>query len=342
MATFDRTALDETPLDRAALDWLLDGSDPALRWQVLRDSADAPPEVVAAERARVATEGWGARLLALRDEDGQWAGSAFFPVDFRGDFSQGQPWTATFPTLTLLRDLGVDPAAPPVREAIALVSANSRWEHAGQRFFDGEVEPCINGRTVAIGAYFGVNVDGIVERLLGEQLDDGGWNCETENGSVRSSFATTMCVLDGLLAYEEAAARSAPGAAAPAVAPARRRGEEYLLERRLFRRLSTGEVVDPDWLRFSFPTWWHYDVLRALDYFRNSHYLRATGDAPDLRLAEAIARLRSKQQPDGTWLLENTHPGAVHFSMEDGDGQPSRWNTLRALRVLTWYDANVG
>ena len=228
--------------------------------------------------------------------------------------------------MTLLREFGIDPSAAPVRETVALVGENCRWEHAGQPFFAGEVEPCINGRTAAVGAYFGVDVDGIVARLLGEQLADGGWNCETENGSVRSSFATTICVLEGLLEHERAT-----GGSAQAVA-ARRRGQEYLLERRLFRRLSTGEVVDPDWLRFSFPTWWHYDVLWALDYFR------AGGDAPDPRLAEAVAMLRSKQQPDGRWLLEDTHPGAVHFSVEDGDGRPSRWNTLRALRVLRWYD----
>jgi hypothetical protein len=309
------------------LDWLLD-SDPALRWQVLRDLNDAPPEAVAAERARVATEGWGAQLLASRADDGQWAGGACFPADFRGDFSQGQPWTSTFPSLALLCDFGIDPDAPAVRETIALVDKNCRWEHAGQPFFAGEVEPCINGRTVATGAYFGVDVDGIVTRLLGEQLEDGGWNCETENGSVRSSFATTICVLEGLLQHEQATGAS------PQVVAVRRRGQEYLLERRLFRRLSTGEVVDPDWLQFSFPTWWHYDVLRALDYFR------AVGGAPDPRLAEAIDVVRSKRQPDGTWLLEHTHPGAVHFSMEDGDGRPSRWNTLRALRVLSWYDAN--
>jgi hypothetical protein len=305
------------------LDWLLD-SDPALRWQVLRDLSEAPPEEVVAERARVAGDGWGARLLALRDDDGQWAGGACFPGDFRGDFSQGQPWTSTFPTLTLLRDFGIDPGADAVRETIRLVGENCRWEHAGQPFFAGEVEPCINGRTVAVGVYFGVDVDAIVTRLLGEQLADGGWNCETENGSVRSSFATTLCVLDGLLEHERANGGSAQTVAA------RRRGEQYLLDRMLFRRLSTGEVVDPHWLQFSFPTWWHYDVLRALDYFR------ATGDAPDPRLAKAIDLLGSKQQPGGTWPLENTHPGAVHFTMEN-DGQPSRWNTLRALRVLNWY-----
>lgn len=307
------------------MDWLL-ASDPALRWQVLRDLTGAPAAQVDAERARIATEGWGSALLGLRGEDGQWAGGACFPGDFRGDFSDGQPWTATYPTLELLRELGIDPAAPPVRETIALVRDNCRWEHAGQAFFDGEVEPCINGRTLALGAYFGVPVDAVATRLLGEQLDDGGWNCEAENGSVRSSFHTTMCVLDGLLAYEQAMGGTAESIAA------RRRGEEYLLERGLFRRASTGEVVDPAWLDFSFPTQWHYDVLRGLDHFR------AGGGAPDPRLADAIYLVRDKRQPDGTWLLENTHPGAVHFAMEEGDGQPSRWNTLRAMRVLNWCD----
>jgi hypothetical protein len=315
----------------AVQDWILD-ADPALRWAALRDLTDAPAEVVAAERARVATDGWGARLLAAQGEDGQWDGGACFPGGWfdpggggRTGDEPGQPWTSTLPTLQLLMDLGVDAEDQRVRRAVALVRDHCRWEHDGQPFFDGEVEACINGRTVAIGAYFGQDVSGLVDRLLGEQLADGGWNCYTEHGSTRSSFASTLCVLEGLLAYERA------GAGSPAVVAARRRGEEYLLERRLFRRLSTGEVVDPGWLRFSFPTWWHYDVLRGLDYFR------AVGGPPDPRLAEAVEVLRGRQQADGAWLLENTHPGRVHFTMEAGDGEPSRWNTLRALRVLDWY-----
>jgi hypothetical protein len=311
------------------LDWLLD-SDPAIRWQVLRDLADAPADDVAAERARVATDGWGARLLALQGEDGLWAGGALFPARWaqhsNSEQPKGQPWIATEPTLTLLRAFGVDPGFESVRRGVAQVRDHCRWEHAGQPFFAGEVEPCINGRTVALGAYFGQDVQGIVARLLGEQLADGGWNCEAENGSVRSSFDSTINVLEGLLAHERATGGSAESIAT------RRRGEEYLLERQLFRRKSTGEVVDPAYLQFSFPTHWHYDVLRALEYFR------AAGDSPDPRVDEAIDLLRSKQQSDGAWLLENTHPGAVHFALEDGDGRPSRWNTLRALRVLRWYE----
>jgi hypothetical protein len=307
------------------LDWLLD-ADPAIRWQVLRDLVQAPADVVATERARVATEGWGARLLQLQGEDGQWAGGACFPAEgWRRSENQGQPWTSTLPTLQLLRDFGVDPSAADVRQAVARVREHCRWEHAGQPFFSGEVEPCINGRTVTLGIYFEQNADGLVSRLLDEQLDDGGWNCEAENGSVRSSFATTINVLEGLLAHERATGGT------PASIAARRRGEEYLLERHLFRRKSTGAVVNPAWLQFSFPVRWHYDVLRALDYFR------AVGGVPDSRMDEAIGLLRSKRQPDGTWLLENTHRGAVHFALEEGDSRPSRWNTLRALRVLRWY-----
>ena len=309
------------------VDWLLD-SDPAIRWQVLRDLVDAPAEVVAADRARVATEGWGARLLALQGDDGQWAGGACFPGPSlsQSDEDRGQPWTSTLPTLQLLHDFGIDPRSDRVRRAVELVRDHCRWEHAGQKFFSGEVEPCINGRTVTLGTYFEQDMDRVVARLLGEQLEDGGWNCEVENGSVRSSFATTINVLEGLVAHERATGGSAQSIAA------RRRGEEYLLERKLVRRKSSGDVINPAWLQFSFPTRWHYDVLRALEYFRS------VGEMPDPRMEEAVDWLRSKQQPDGTWLLENTHPGKVHFALEDGDGRPSRWNTLRALRVLSWYE----
>ncbi len=305
-------------------DWLLDG-DPAIRWQVKRDldeRASAPD--VAAERARVEYEGWGARLLALEDANGLWDGGACFPGSYRGD-EPGQPWTATMHTLQTLQLLGLEPRSPSARRAISGVAANGRWEHAGQHYFDGEVEPCINGRTIASGAYFGVDVAPIVERILAERLDDGGWNCEAENGSVRSSFDTTINVLDGLVEFERATGGS------PAVAAARRGGEEYLLERSLFRRKSTGEIVDPAYLEFAFPYYWHYDVLRALDYFCQS------GAMPDPRMAEAVDVVRSKQQPDGRWLLDRVHPGRVHFEMEDGVGLPSRSITLRALRVLDWW-----
>jgi hypothetical protein len=221
--------------------------------------------------------------------------------------------------------MGLDTASDSARRAIALVAQNASWEHAGQPYFDGEVEPCINGRTIESGAYFGVDVEPVVKRILSERLEDGGWNCEAENGSVRSSFDTTIDVLDGLLEFERATGGSTE------VLAARRGGEEYLLERSLFRRKSTGEVVRPGYLEFAFPYYWHYDVLRALDYFRGS------GANPDPRMVEAVAVVRSKQQADGRWLLDYIHPGRVHFDLESV-GKPSRWNTLRALRVLEWWN----
>jgi hypothetical protein len=306
------------------IEWLLAG-DPAIRWQVLRDLTDASPQEVAAERARVEHEGWGAQLLAAEDADGLWAGGACFPAGYRGG-EPGQPWTSTMHVLQTLQILGLDPASASARRAAALVAENGHWEHEGQPYFEGEVEPCINGRTIETGAYLGEDVAPVVERVLGERLGDGGWNCEAENGSVRTSFDTTINVLDGLVEFERATGGSA------AITAARRTGEEYLLERDLFRRKSTGEVVKPEYLDFAFPYYWHYDVLRALDYFRNA------GAEPAPRMADGIELVRSKRQPDGRWLLDRIHAGRVHFDIEGDVGAPSRWNTLRALRVLDWWD----
>jgi hypothetical protein len=229
-------------------------------------------------------------------------------------------------TLQTLQIFGLDPASGAARRAIELVAEHGRWEHAGQRYFDGEVEPCINGRTIEAGAYYSVGVGPLVERILGERLPDGGWNCEAENGSVRSSFDTTITVLDGLLEFERATGGSA------AVREARLGGEEYLLDRSLFRRKTTGDVVNPEYLDLAFPYYWHYDVLRALDYFRRS------GTSPESRMAAAVDVVRSKRQPDGRWMLDRVHPGRVHFTFDGGAGEPSRWNTLRALRVLDWWE----
>ncbi len=307
------------------IEWLLDG-DPAIRWQVMRDLTNASAEAVTAERSRVEFDGWGARLLALEGDDGLWAGGACFPADYAGG-EPGQPWTATMHTLQSLQLFGLHPASAAGRRAVALIAEHGHWEHAGQPYFDGEVEPCINGRTIEAGAHFGVDVTAIVDRLLDEQLADGGWNCEAENGSVRSSFHTTIDVLDGLVEFE----RSTGGSSA--VGEARHRAEEYLLERGLLRRKSTGEIVDPAFLEFAFPYYWRYDILRALDYFRGA------GNSPDPRMAEAVEVVVSKRQPDSRWLLDRIHPGRVHFDIESAPGSPSRWNTLRALRVLRWWDA---
>jgi hypothetical protein len=318
----------------AVIDWLLD-SDPSIRWQVMRDLLDAPETEWSAERAKVETEGWGGRLLSYEDEDGQWAGGAFLPrgFDARAWQEEGQPWTATTFALSELRELGLDPAAERARRAVELIGANSRWDHDGEPYWEGEVEECINGRTVADGAYFGVDVAPIVERLVGERLGDGGWNCERANGSVRSSFASTINVLEGLLEYERATGGT------PESRAARRSGEEFLLERRLFRRLSTGEPADERFLSFLHPNRWRYDVLRALDHFRAAGQL--TGATPDPRLGEAVDHVRSKRRDDGTWALDWALPGRVWFELDDGPGKPSRWVTLRALRVLRWWERHA-
>ena len=294
------------------IDWLLD-ADPSIRWQVMRDLTDTPREIVVAERARVSSEGWGARLLDQQRADGQWGDGVAVPF-----------WWSNMYTLVFLRDLGVDPASERVRTAIDRVRDHVTWgpEFGNSPFFEGEVEPCINGRVVALGAYFGERSDRLVDRLLGEQLADGGWNCEAERGSVRSSFHTTICVLEGLLAFEHAF-----GAAAT-VADARRRAQEYLLDRRLLRRASTGEIINPAWTQFAFPPLWHYDLLRALDY------LRAAGVPPDSRVDEAVAIVVERRQQDGRWRLDVRHRNTLHEELAGEVGAPNRWITLRALRVL--------
>ena len=319
----------------SVIQWLLD-SDPSIRWQVMQDLTEASAEEVAAERAKVAMEGWGAQLLAHQGENGSWAGVAW-----------NHGWDSTMHVLMLLRDMGLDPASRQAQRAVRQVREGVWWQgwdwdgtwrgmdFIGNPFFAGEVEPCINGQVGAIGAYFGQDTQRILDRLLNEQLPDGGWNCEAENGSTRSSFNTTICVLEALLEYE------LNGGSRSEVSQARLRGQEYLLERRLFHRLSTGEVIERDrkgefvWTRFAFPNWWHYDVLRGLEY------LRRAGVTPDERVSEAIDLVQSKRDTDGRWPLEVRYPGTMPIEIDEGEGKPSRWITLRALRVLDWYSARA-
>jgi hypothetical protein len=308
--------------------WLLE-SDPSIRWQVMRDLIGASAEEVARERARVATEGIGAQLLALQAADGRWGGAAW-----------NRGWNSTMHVLMLLRELGLDPASDQAHRAISLVRERVTWKGCGPQecdsnaFFEGEIEPCINAQVAAVGAYFGQDVRGIVDRLLTEQLPDGGWNCEAPDRSTRSSFNTTICVLEALLEYERMVGGS------QRIAEARLCGQKYLIERRLLRRRSTGELIERDrkggtaWTRFAFPTWWHYDVLRGLEYLRSADVMR------DERMAEAIELVASKSDADGKWQLEIQYPGVMAVDTDEGQGRPSRWNTLRALRVLNWYGAS--
>jgi len=304
----------------AQIKWLLD-SDASIRWQVMRDLTDEVPEAIAAERSRVATEGWGAQLLSRQSPAGHWG--------------SGPKWDliALF-CLVVLKDLGLDPASRQARKMIDRVDKRLvfKWLN-NRRFLDGETEPCINGRILGVGAYFKEPNDALAKQLLGEQLDDGGWNCEAwpfvspkRPPSRRSSFHTTICVLEGLLEYERAGGKSM------AVAKARRRGENYLLARRMFRSLRTAKVIDERWLRFSYPAFWHYDVLRGLDYLRDA------GVKPDRRVGEAIKIVLERRHQNGRWPLNLLHREQIPSEMETAVGSASRWNTLRALRVLRWYN----
>lgn len=311
------------------VEWLLD-SDPALPWQVMHDLLGAPDQEIVRERSRVATEGWGARLLHLQQPHGQWSGAAW-----------NHGWNSTMHVLWLWHLMGLDPASPEARQALERVRESVTWggsgpaECANNPFFAGEIEPCINGQVAAAGAYFRQDVRGLIDRLVGEQLADGGWNCDAPDGSIRASFNTTICVLEALSQYEKAMGPEAR------VADTRQRGQEYLLERKLLRRQATGEAIERDrksgakWTEFAFPAWWHYDVLRGLDY------LRGAGARPDERLAEAVELVASKQDHSGRWSLDVEYPGARPVEMNERPGRSSRWNTLRALRVLKWYSEGL-
>ncbi|HKU03679.1 MAG TPA: squalene cyclase, partial [Arthrobacter sp.] len=308
-------------------------SDPALKWQVERDLAGAPPEQWEGTRARVRTEGFGAGLLTRQDPDGQWAGGAYFPADF--DFhgpeaaeDAGQPWTATTWSLNALREWGLDAAV--LAGTAEKLAANSRWEYEDLPYWGGEVDCCINAFTLANGAWLGADVAGIAQWFVERQLPDGGWNCEWVDGSTRSSVHSTINSLKGLLYYEAATGGSAE------LRGMRRRGEEYLLERRLLYRKSTGEPVAPWVARQAYPFRWFYSALNALDYFRAAAL--HDGAAPDPRLADAIERLRSARQQDGTWVQERRHPGRVWFEVDAPPGEPSKWVTFHATRVLDWWD----
>nr|WP_240757709.1 squalene cyclase [Nakamurella flava] len=321
------------------LGWLLE-SDPALRWQVERDLADAPAKVWRATRDRVPQEGFGAALLARQDPDGQWAGGAFFPAadhPARDPEAQkehagggiGQPWIATTWSLTSLREWGV-PASALRPGTGDLIAANSRWEYDDLPYWDGEVDVCINAMTLLNGVWLGRDMSGLGAWFPAHQMADGGWNCDWVEGSVRGSFHSTLNAIRGLLGYEQLLGPR------PELRESRRRGEEYLLERHLTRRLTTGQTV-ADWVdHYASPFRSYYSVLRALDHFRAAALF---GDpAPDPRMAEAVELVRAARSDDGRWIRRMTYPGQIWFDVDDFVGQPSRWLTFHALRVLRWWD----
>ena len=318
-------------MDAVLTDWLLD-TDPALRWRVERDLLGASREVWDGTRARTASEGFGARVLALQDPDGQWAGGAYFPSDFDFDGPEagvdaGQPWTATTWSLNSLREWGVDATA--LGDTARLLEVNSHWEYDGSPYWGGEVDCCINAFTLANGAWLGADVRAIAQWLLEHQMADGGWNCEWVHGSTRSSFHSTLNVLRGLLYYEIVAGGS------DTLRAARRKGEEYLLDRRLLYSQSKGEFVGTWVTKFTYPFRWTYSALTAVDYFRE--VALHEGADRDPRLSDAIALIRDARRPGGVWNQDGRHPGRVWFEVDAPPGEPSKWLTFYGTRLLEWW-----
>lgn len=307
------------------IEWLLD-SDPALRWQVERDLVGEPEGVWRATRARVAIEGVGAELLTHQDADGQWAGGAFFPAGWRWDTDEPQPWTATTWALNDLREWGLDAA---MLGDTATRLAHARWEYDALPYWGGEVDCCINSWTLSNGLWLGADVDGLVDWFLDHRLADGGWNCEWVNGARVSSFHSTLNSLLGLLDYERVTGDG------DRVREARRAGEEYLLRRGLYRRLSTGEPFSETAFSFAHPRRAYYNILAAADYFRDA----SGGGAPDRRMSDAISRIRAQRQTDGAWLQGHRLAGRVWFHVDVRAGEPSKWVTFQAKRVLDWWDS---
>jgi hypothetical protein len=305
----------------AVLDWLLKG-DPAIRWQAIRDLTDAG--TLYSEQHRVATEGWGARLLELQDPDGRWAKGIYTPK-----------WTSTTYTMALLRSMGLSPGHPQAMRASKVLLDTGFWHDGGINFYQKiyeRSETCISSMVLGVLCWFRMDdprVDRMAEHVIAQQMPDGGWNCRAMPGYGRAthgSFHTTISALEALRDYQ--LFRPERGKAA---GDTQARGREFLLVHRMFRSHRTGNVVKSQMTRFAFPARWHYDVLRGLDYFWNC------GAARDARLVDAIELLQKRRQPDGRWLLPSGYSGKIFFEMERV-GEASRWNTLRALRVLRWWE----
>jgi hypothetical protein len=308
------------------LEWLLSG-DPAIRWQTL-DLAGATEAAVLRERRKVAREGWGKQLLSVQAPEGTWAGGLYTPK-----------WTSTTYTMLLLRDFGLSASNWQAQKACKLLLEGGLQPDGGLNYgtwakWSHKSETCVTGMVLSLHSYFeyeDVRLDGIASHLLERQMPDGGWNCLLASGATHASVHTTISVLEGLRYYE--LHRGRERRRLRELRDAQSRGREFLLVHRLFRSHRTGDIIKPIFLRFSFPPRWHYDILRALDYFQ-------AVDAPrDPRLEEAIDIVRRTRGPDGRWPLQNSYKGKTHFEMEVV-GSPSRWNTLRALRVLRWWDAS--
>ncbi|HSG80272.1 MAG TPA: hypothetical protein VLD62_11875 [Acidimicrobiia bacterium] len=300
----------------SVLDWLVEG-DPAIRWQTERDLLGDPSWK--ATRSRVAHEGWGRRLLDEQDPEGTWGGGLYQPK-----------WTSTVYTLLLLRRMGLDASNERAITGSRRLLDDADWVDGGVSYWRHrpEAERCVNGMVLSVVASFDVadpRVDSIADLLTRTRMEDGGWNCQDQRGATHSSFHTTISVLEGLLSWKQRTGRSDADDALAS-------GGEVLLSHRMFRSHRTGHVIDERWLTPHFPPRWHYDVLRGLDHLRDAE------GRPDPRASEAIDRLAALRRSDGRWSKGPQYSGLTFFPLEPGR-VPGRWTTLRALRVLRWWNA---
>lgn len=304
-------------MDEKNISWLLEG-DVSVQYQVNRDLLDTE---LPALRKRISTEGWGAQFLSYRNKDGHWGRGFYQPK-----------WISSHYTLLDLKNLGIDPDNQPIKETIGLILRDRKGS-------DGGVNPgktvknsdvCVNGMFLNYACYFKVpviSIESIIDFLISLQMGDGGFNCNlNQGGAVHSSLHSTISVLEGLYEYTVNGYRYRLSELTPIVEDAK----EFILQHKLFRSDRTNHVIDKRMLMLSYPSRWRYDILRALDYFQS------TGDKYDERMQDALDVLVKKRRKDGTWPVQARHPGQTHFVMEQS-GKHSRWNTLRALRVLGKY-----
>jgi hypothetical protein len=299
------------------ISWLLDG-DPSIRWQLKKDLLDLSPEVWLEERHRVAFEGWGKQLLNLQDDDFMWGRGLYSPK-----------WISTHYTLMLLKRMGIPPDNIQAKKACKLLIDRGAYKDGGINFFASmkHSETCVSGMVLSLSAYFNISderIKNLVSFLLNQQMKDGGWNCESFNGATHSSLHTTISVLEGLWEYEKMNLQKCQECS-----EARLRAHEFILQHRLFKSDKSGNVIKSQFTRITFPPRWYYDILRALDYFQECQAEK------DDRFQDAIDLLIKKEK-NGRWPMQSPHPGKVYFVMEEA-GKPSRWNTLRALRVMKWW-----
>ncbi len=325
------------------IDWLMAG-DSSIRWQVMRDLLDKDPGEISYEREKVARTGWGYKFLSYQEPNGLWGGGLYSPK-----------WISTTYTMLTLRRIGLPVDNEQAQKSCRILLDGGFYQDKGINYSKShkQSEVCITGMILSLLSYFHYpdsRVELLADHLLGRQMEDGGWNCEDHKGDTHSSFHTTISVLEGLHEYQKSRAKINPE-----VEEARLRGHEFLLQHRLFRSDKTGEIVSNRMLRMVFPPRWFYDFLKALDYFQDYYTWRSEQEINyndpviqefhekhqrDERFWDGIDLLKIKRRADGKWNMMRGPSGKVYFDMEKA-GQPGRWNTLRALRVLKWWEGEL-